>query len=97
MEDYWNTLEKGACSLHNDPYNRVILIEVQEKKVDWKKILDETKALILTQPQPDWEGFVWNCLLSDGGDAGAEHYEIKAKDFKLLVLRALDEICSGKF
>ena len=44
-------------------------------------------------PTPeDYEGYVYNCLLWDDGESGADYYNVSAKEFENSVLNALSMI-----
>lgn len=40
----------------------------------------------------DIEGYVYNRLLFDDGDSGAEYYKVSMKEFKNCTLNAMEEV-----
>lgn len=86
--EYDKAVDKGAYILHGMPNALVIIRPV----ITHKSILADIKKLIQTNPVEDYEGYVWNCLLFDGGTVGADAYEITIEEFRQITLNALDEL-----
>lgn len=87
--NYWDAFDQGAEILWKNPRSLVILRPIP---VSRKKIIAEIREWILENGSDDLEGYVWNCLLWDGGESGASNYRMDTNEFKNLVLDTLDKI-----